>query len=105
MLDEFMEIYRDEISKTAVLHGRDLLLQGVTVSQVVHGYGDICQSITELALEENSRIGTEDFRTLNRCLDDAIAGAVTEFGRGRNQSSIDGEAARGNERLGYVFHD
>ena len=26
-------------------------------------------------------ISAEDFRTLNRCLDDAIAGAVTEFAR------------------------
>jgi hypothetical protein len=27
------------------------------------------------------RLCTDDFRTLNRCLDDAIAAAVTEFGR------------------------
>src|SRR5688500_6353253 len=71
-----------EISRSAVLHGHDLLLQGFTVSQVVHDYGDICQTITELALEWNAPISTDDFRTLNRCLDDAIAGAVTEFGRG-----------------------
>jgi hypothetical protein len=94
-----------EISKSAVLHGHDLLLQGFTVSQVVHDYGDICQSITELALEQNSPIGTDDFRTLNRCLDDAIAGAVTEFGRGRNQSTLDGADARGNERLGFFAHE
>ena len=94
-----------EISKSAVLHGHDLLLQGFTVSQVVHDYGDVCQSITDLALELNAPISTDDFRTLNRCLDDAIAGAVTEFGRGRNQSGIDGEAARGNERLGYFVHE
>ena len=94
-----------EISKSAVLHGHDLLLQGFTVSQVVHDYGDICQSITELALEQNAPISTDDFRTLNRCLDDAIAGAVTEFGRGRNQSTLDGADARGNERLGFFAHE
>ena len=33
-----------EISKTAILHGHDLLLQGFTVSQVVHDYGDVCQA-------------------------------------------------------------
>src|ERR1700712_5967965 len=43
----------DEISSSASLHGRELLLQGHTVAQVVHGYGDVCQSITELALETN----------------------------------------------------
>ena len=94
-----------EIAKSAVLHGRDLLRQGLTVSQVVHDYGDVCQSVTDLAMELNAPISTDDFRTLNRCLDDAIAGAVTEFGRGRNQSGIDGEAARGSERLGFLAHE
>ena len=94
-----------EISRSAVLHGHDLLRQGFTVSQVVHDYGDICQSITELALEQDAPIGTDDFRTLNRCLDDAIAGAVTEFGRARHQSTLDGADARGHERLGFLAHE
>jgi signal transduction histidine kinase len=94
-----------EISRSALKHGHDLLLQGFTVSQVVHDYGDVCQAITELAVELNAPISTEDFRTLNRCLDDAIAGAVTEYGRERNQSGIDGESARGSERLGYFAHE
>src|SRR5579862_2388386 len=81
------------IGPTALLHGHDLLLQGFTVSQVVHDYGDVCQAITELAVELNAPISAEDFRTLNGCLDDAIAGAVTEYGRGRNQSTLDGETA------------
>ena len=68
-----------EISKSAIKHGHDLLLQGFTVSQVVHDYGDVCQAITELAVEKNAPISTDDFRTLNRCLDDAIAGAVTDY--------------------------
>ena len=40
-----------EIGQSAILHGHDLLLQGFTVSQVVHDYGDVCQAITELAVE------------------------------------------------------
>jgi signal transduction histidine kinase len=92
-----------EISESAVMHGHDLLRQGFTVSQVVHDYGDVCQAITELAVELNAPIGTEDFRTLNRCLDDAIAGAVTEYGRQRTQSGI--ESARANERLGFFAHE
>jgi hypothetical protein len=55
------------------------LLQGFTISQVVHDYGDVCQSVTDLAVELAAPIDAEDFRTLNRCLDDAIAGAVTEY--------------------------
>ncbi len=53
----------------------------------------------------NAPISTEDFRTLNRCLDDAIAGAVTEYGRERHQSTLDGETARGSERLGFFAHE
>jgi signal transduction histidine kinase len=94
-----------EISTSAIKHGHELLLQGFTVSQVVHDYGDVCQAITELAVELNAPIKTDDFRTLNRCLDDAIAGAVTEYGRERNQSDIDGETARGSERLGFFAHE
>ncbi len=82
-----------------------LLRQGFTVSQVVHDYGDVGQAITELAVELNAPISTADFRTLNRCLDVAIAGAVTEYGRERNQSGIDGEPARGTERLGFFAHE
>ena len=67
------------IATTAKWHGRDLQRQGFSVSQVVHDYGDVCQSITELALDKNAPIDTDDFRMLNRCLDDAIANAVTEF--------------------------
>ena len=94
-----------EIGRSAIQHGHDLLLQGFTVSQVVHDYGDVCQAITELAVEMNAPISTEDFRTLNRCLDDAIACAVTEYGRERNQSTLDGETARGSERLGFLAHE
>ncbi len=94
-----------EIGDAARLHGLDLLRQGFTVSQVVHAYGDICQAITELAMELNAPIGAEDFRTLNCCLDDAIAGAVTEYGRERNQSTLEEETARGSERLGLFAHE
>jgi signal transduction histidine kinase len=97
--------FNPEIAKSAVLHGHDLLLQGFTVSQVVHDYGDICQAITELAVEMDYPISTDDFRTLNRCLDDAIASAVTEYGRERIRSTFDDESKRGSERLGFLAHE
>src|SRR5205814_2006843 len=70
-----------DICETAIQHGHDLRLQGFTVSQVVHDYGDICQAITELAVEMNAPVSTDDFRLLNECLDNAIAGAVTQYAR------------------------
>ena len=93
-----------EISRSAVLHGQELLLQGFTVSQVVHDYGDVCQSITELALEQEAPISTEDFRTLNRCLDDAIASAVTEFTR-EEAVARDGKAAIVDERRTFATRE
>ena len=42
-----------------------MLRQGFTVSHVVHDYGDVCQAITELAVELNGAISMDDFRTLN----------------------------------------
>ena len=80
-----------EISKGATKQGHDLFLRGFTISQVVHGYGDVCQSITDLAVDTGAPISTDDFRTLNRCLDDAIAGAVTEFSSGQ-EATRDGES-------------
>ena len=94
-----------EIVRSALEHGRELLLQGLTVSQVVHDYGDVCQAITELATETDAAIAADDFRRLNQCLDDAIAGAVTEFGRGQNQSTLHAETARTNERAGFLAHE
>jgi hypothetical protein len=98
-LDQLCEVLRngpmknEEINRTAMAHGRELLLHKFTVSQVVHDYGDVCQSITDLAVELTASISTEDFRTLNRCLDDAIAGAVTQFERGESDTR-DGKSNR-----------
>jgi signal transduction histidine kinase len=89
------------IGTTATLHGRELLALGFTVSQVVHDYGDICQAITELAVEQNAPITTDEFHILNRCLDTAIADAVTEHARITAELRLHEEL----ERLGQVTHE
>ena len=73
-----------DISDSARQHGQELLARGFTIDQVVRDYGDVCQSITQMAVETKTAISAEDFRTLNQCLDDAIAGAVTEFANGQD---------------------
>jgi signal transduction histidine kinase len=76
------------------------------VSQVVHDYGDVCQSITELAVETDTRITAEDFHSLNACLDDAIARAVTEYGRERGPSVNDSrKTAAGTDRLEFLARE
>jgi hypothetical protein len=109
-LDELVDELRlglspnPKISKTATQHGLDLLRQGFTAAQVVNGYGDVCQAITELGLELDAPISTDDFRMLNRCLDDAIAAAITEYGRERDQA-IHGETADETEHLGVLARE
>lgn len=89
------------IGATAAKHGRDLLAKGCTLSQVVHDYGDVCQAITELAVANRVAISPEEFRTLNRCLDTAIAEAVSEHGRLKEEATAHHEV----ERLGRVAHE
>src|SRR5687767_11256379 len=69
------------LSASATQHGGKLRTLGFSMSQLIHGYGDICQVITELAIEQQVPITTEEFHILNRCLDTAIADAVTEHAR------------------------
>jgi signal transduction histidine kinase len=110
-LDQLVEALRSggannlAIDISAGQHGHDLLNKGFTVSQVVHDYGDVCQTITELAVETNAPMSTADFQTLNRCLDNAIAGAVTMFMRESQQSSFDEAADRSDERVGFLVHE
>src|SRR6185295_4429996 len=68
-----------EIGRAAALHGAEMLRRGYSIDQVVHDYGDVCQSVTELAVEQKALVTADEFRTLNRCLDNAIADAVTAF--------------------------
>ena len=90
-----------EISRSATKHGEDMRQMGFTVGQVVQDYGGLCQAITELAIDTKVAISTADFRTLNGCLDNAIAAAVSEFGR-RNQQQI---TDQGVEHLGVLAHE
>jgi len=94
-----------EIGATATLHGRELSLQGFTVEQVVHDYGDLCQAITDLAFERSAVIEIDEFRTLNRCLDNGIADAVTEYAFQRSSLAENDGVRALNERLGFLAHE
>jgi hypothetical protein len=87
-----------EIGRAAALHGAELLRRGFSIDQVVHDYGDVCQSVTALAEEQNEPISTDEFRTLNRCLDNAIADAVVSFGAA-HLTSIERQTENLQQRL------
>ena len=94
-----------EIGTTAARHGRELLEHGFSVDQVVHDYGDLCQAITDLAFERAVPLEIDEFRTLNRCLDNAIADAVTAFAEQREVQIGKRDAQALNERLRSFAHE
>lgn len=94
-----------EMGMSAAAHGKVLLDLGFTVDQVVHDYGDLCQAITDLAYERDAPIEIDEFRTLNRCLDNAIAIAVTEFSFQHDAAIERHRASEQNERLGVLVHE
>jgi len=94
-----------EIGVSAAAHGKRLLELGFTVDQVVHDYGDLCQAITDLAVERDAPFSVDEFRTLNRCLDNAIADAVTEFSVQRDATVARRQSAEEHERMGVLVHE
>jgi len=97
--------WKSELGSAAALHGRELLQKGFTVDQVVHDYGDLCQAITDLAFERQAPIEIDEFRTLNRCLDNGIAEAVTEYSYQRYSVAANDGVQALNERLGFLAHE
>ena len=89
---------RSDIGRTAALQGAEFMRLGYNLDQVVHGYGDVCQAITGLAVEQSAPISADEFRTLNRSLDNAIADAVSAFS-GVGQDSRVAQAETLSERL------
>jgi len=94
-----------EIGATATLHGRELAKHGYSLEQAVRDYGDVCQAITDLACDQNISIEVGEFRTLNRCLDNAIADAVNEYALQDRRSVAEGGEQALNARLGSLAHE
>lgn len=94
-----------EVSVSAAQHGKDLLALGLTVDQVVHDYGDLCQAITDLAVERDVPFHVNEFRTLNRCLDNAISDAVTEFSYQRDALASEANSAETNKQMVFFAHE
>lgn len=94
-----------ELGGMAAQHGGELMRRGFTVEQVVHDYGDLCQSVTNLAFELSEPVTVDEFRTLNRCLDNAIAMAVTEYNYQRDSVVADKQAHALNVQMGIFAHE
>ena len=90
------------INAPAAQHGRELLRNGFPVEEIVYGYGDLCQAVTDLAVEHNTMIQAREFRTLNHCLDQAIADALISYSASaQTPMAADNAVQRLHERLGF----
>lgn len=85
----------------AAAHGKESLRLGYTISQVVHAYGAVCQSITEMAYSKSFSITSFEFHELNLSLDVAIAEAVTEY----EKTATEATSRKEVERLGFLIHE
>jgi hypothetical protein len=94
------------IDEAASRHGLELLRNGFPVEEIVYGYGDLCQAVTDLAVERNATIETHEFRTLNGCLDKAIADALISYSAGPCTPCATDNVVQGlHERLGFLAHE
>ncbi len=87
---------------SATRRGKESLRLGYTISQVVHGYGALCQAVTEyVGTNGGEPVYMREFNRLNFCLDVAIAEAVTEFNRIERENVGKDEI----KRLGFLAHE
>jgi len=81
--------------------GANMLRAGHPIVDVVQAYGDVCQAVTALAAESRVPISAADFCVFNRCLDDAIGHAVSEYNRITEETRSVAEI----QRLGFAAHE
>ena len=103
--NEFASAGDKNITSGATKHGEELLRHGFTIDQVVHDYGDLCQSITRLAAEKDAPITVHEFGLMNIKLDNAIAGAVTEYTRAGAQIVAKESATTNKAGLAMLAHE
>ena len=65
LIDELREVGSQDaaIRARSAAHGGELWELGLRVDSVVHCYGDVCQAVTELAMEVAAQLTEEDFHT------------------------------------------
>jgi hypothetical protein len=84
--------------RRATLHGQNLRKCGFIIEQLVNAYGDVCEAVTVLSGREGATLTIAEFHTLDRCLDVAIAGAVSLWSEERDTSFQQAEEGRDSLR-------
>jgi len=93
------------VSSTAVERGASLQKLGVSVGDVVHSYGVICDSVTSLAGEAHLAIRTDEFHALTTVLDEAMSAAVSEHTRLADRRTAERLHEEARIHLGALAHE
>jgi hypothetical protein len=103
-IEELLGALRNSHDRTTVLHRDDNAFERQLIVSRVIQYRDICQCITELAMETNAPFNVADFANLDHSFDDAVARAVTESISDPSQTA-EGAVAGGGEPLRVFQHE
>jgi signal transduction histidine kinase len=71
------------------------------VYDLIHGYGDVCQAITDLAIASQTPISAKEYRVLNLVIDASLAEAVSTLEKELDQVRSEDAA----ERAGFLAHE
>ncbi|WP_250470140.1 sensor histidine kinase [Caballeronia sp. GAFFF2] len=94
-----------EMGASAGQYANKLQLLNVSIEEVVHQYGDLCQVIMALAREPDVPFLVDEYQTLNRCLDNAIAKAVMEFAYQRGNADRSAQGKQDREDTAALVHE
>jgi signal transduction histidine kinase len=86
---------------TAAAHAIVRKRQGFDLSRVIHDYGLVCDSITELLHEHDERPSAREFQILNRCVDEAVSQAAEAFWSETHEDDQQEKV----ERLAFLAHE
>lgn len=94
-----------EMRQGSLDHARANFANGFPVDKIVHDFGGICQNVTALADEYGRTFSANEFKILNRCLDNAIADAVQEFSHISETSRSRVKSDTEREKFGVFVHE
>lgn len=94
-----------ETSLCTSMQGKALFHLGYSVEHVVQDHSDLCQAIMDLAFERGTPFSIEENQALNRCLNNALAAAVSALSAQREAAIRAEQTLHENEQLGFLMHE
>jgi signal transduction histidine kinase len=77
----------------------------LALSDLVHGYGDMCEAITDMAFARDVPFTADELHAFNKCLDASITVAVTQFNSRHDEVLVRQLRAETREQVGFLVHE